>query len=131
MSKTGKKYQYTRAEARPRSDSWRIVERFDGLTLLAIAPQTGRTHQIRVHLASVGLPVAGDQVYGRAGKKVDAKMPHSRKALEQLKRQALHAAILGFRFLDESQYMELHSPLPEDMEEVIRSLRITPQSGEA
>lgn len=129
--KDRKKISIHTRKARRALTRWRIVERLDGLTLLAVAPQTGRTHQIRVHLASIGMPVAGDQVYGTAGKKVEARMRHLRKALEHIKRQALHAAILGFRRPDDSQYLEFYSQLPDDMAEVIRSLRVTPQSGEA
>ncbi len=110
-------------KARQALTRWRVMNRFEGLTLLAIAPQTGRTHQIRVHLASVGMPVAGDQVYGKAGKRVEAKTPQLRKALEHIKRQALHAAILGFEHPVASEYVEFYSSLPKDMAEVIAVLR--------
>ena len=104
---------------------WRVVERFRGWALLAIAPETGRTHQIRAHLASVGLPVAGDQVYGKPGKKTEANMVQLKKVSEHIKRQALHAAILGFIHPGTLQYVEFFSPLPEDMAQAIGVLRET------
>jgi 23S rRNA pseudouridine1911/1915/1917 synthase len=99
---------------------WVVKQRFGGLTLLEVYPETGRTHQIRVHLAYIGLPVAGDPVYGkvrRTGKVADSRL---RKALEVLKRQALHAAVLGFVHPRSPEYVEFSSPLPADMEEAIR-----------
>jgi 23S rRNA pseudouridine1911/1915/1917 synthase len=110
-------------KARRAVTRWRVIERFGGGTLLAVAPETGRTHQIRAHLASVGLPVAGDHVYGKPGKKKEIRNVRLRKALEQIKRQALHAAILGFIHPGTLQYMEFYSPLPKDMAEAMRVLR--------
>ena len=99
---------------------WAVKERFGGLTLLEAYPETGRTHQIRVHLAYVGLPVAGDPVYGKLRGKGRVADPRLRKALEVLKRQALHAAVLGFTHLRSEKYVEFSSPLPSDMAEAIK-----------
>ena len=99
---------------------WAAKERFGGLTLLEVYPETGRTHQIRVHLAFVGLPVAGDAVYGKLRRKDGVADPRLRKALEALKRQALHAAVLGFVHPTSMKYVEFSSPLPSDMAEVIK-----------
>lgn len=110
-------------KARRAVTRWRVIERLGGWTLLAVAPETGRTHQIRAHLASVGLPVAGDQVYGGSRRKTEAKTVRLRKASEHIKRQALHATVLGFAHPGTSQYVEFYAPLPEDMVEAIRVLR--------
>ncbi len=85
---------------------WRVLERLPGMALLEIAPETGRTHQIRVHLAFRGLPVAGDPVYGKARKKAGNVAPEVRKVSERLHRQALHAAVLGFAHPADSRYVE-------------------------
>jgi 23S rRNA pseudouridine1911/1915/1917 synthase len=98
---------------------WRVLQRLGGVTLLEITPETGRTHQIRVHLASVGLPVAGDQVYGKLRKRAVGLNPAQKRAIAVLKRQALHAAVLGFIHPATSQYVEFSSPLPHDMRRVI------------
>jgi 23S rRNA pseudouridine1911/1915/1917 synthase len=111
-TKTGK--------ARRAVTRWAVKERFGGLTLLEVYPETGRTHQIRVHLAYVGLPVAGDPVYGKMRGKGRIADPGLRKALEVLKRQALHAAALGFVHPRSLEYVEFSSPMPLDMAEAIK-----------
>ena len=95
---------------------WSVVRRFprSAVSRLAIHPQTGRTHQIRVHLASVGTPILGDPLYGRARRKQSAP---------DLDRPALHAAVLGFRHPASSERMRFEAPLPEDMESLEAKLR--------
>lgn len=104
---------------------WKVTERVGTFTLLEIAPQTGRTHQIRVHLASIGLPVAGDTVYGKARKKTGTVDRTLTRVLKVLKRQGLHAAVLGFRHPASGEYVEFVSPLPHDMEQAIRIARLS------
>ena len=101
---------------------WKVLERYGELALLEIAPETGRTHQIRVHLSSVGMPVAGDRVYGRIRKKGGIRNPTARKAVAELRRQALHASVLGFEPPRSGKYLEFSAPLPNDMEELVRKL---------
>lgn len=96
---------------------WKVLERFGIATLLEVSLGTGRTHQIRVHLSSIGYPVLGDKTYGRKTEMVIKKEKVS------LPRQMLHAEMLGFRHPASDEYMEFSSPLPEDMREVIRRLR--------
>ncbi len=93
---------------------WEVERRFAGLTLLRVRLETGRTHQIRVHLASVGLPVAGDPDYG-GGRQ------HAREL--GLARQALHAARLGFEHPTRGARLSFDSPLPADLERVLAGLR--------
>jgi 23S rRNA pseudouridine1911/1915/1917 synthase len=80
-------------------------------TLAAAEPQTGRTHQIRVHFASIGHPVVGDAVYGR------------RRPRLEVPRQFLHAQRLGFKHPVTGQRLELEAPLPEDLAAVLALLR--------
>jgi 23S rRNA pseudouridine1911/1915/1917 synthase len=108
------------AKARHAVTKWTVKKRFGGLTLLEVYPETGRTHQIRVHLAHVGLPVAGDPVYGKMRGKSGFAEPRLRKALEVLTRQALHAAVLGFTHPRSLEYVEFSSPFPADMAEAIK-----------
>jgi len=85
---------------------WRVTRRFpkSQRAALDIFPETGRTHQIRVHLASIGLPIVGDSVYGR-----------SRNRPAELGRPALHAAILGFVHPRSGKSMRFVAPLPADL----------------
>lgn len=89
---------------------FQVVERFGDYTLLELKLETGRTHQIRVHMKFIGHPLVGDPLYGRSkGIKMDG--------------QALHAAVLGFDHPEDGRYLEFSAPIPSDMEEVLQSLR--------
>ena len=92
---------------------WRVLERFPQFTLVEARLETGRTHQIRVHFASLGHPVAGDSVYGGRRRSVPV-------ALEGL---ALHAAALGFVNPVTQQRVEYSSPLPPRMDRLVSHLR--------
>jgi 23S rRNA pseudouridine1911/1915/1917 synthase len=96
--------------------SYRVLEAFDGAALLRVRIHTGRTHQIRVHLAALGHPVAGDATYG-------GRRTRARAALESLTRPALHAARLAFDHPATGQRLAFDSPLPPDLQEVLRALR--------
>jgi 23S rRNA pseudouridine1911/1915/1917 synthase len=116
------------ATAKPRRavTKWKVKERFGGLTLLQITPETGRTHQIRVHLAHAGLPVVGDGVYGRPRRKGGVEDPYLRRAVNEMKRQALHAAELGFVHPRSGDRVLFVSPLARDMERALAICRKTP-----
>jgi len=102
---------------------WSVKERYDGICLIEIRPQTGRTHQIRVHLASIGLPVLGDRVYGVGSRKQKTTDPLRNQIRLILKRQALHAAFLAFKHPVTQNELQFSSGLPTDIEEVIRMLK--------
>jgi 23S rRNA pseudouridine1911/1915/1917 synthase len=98
--------------SRPALTRWRVVERFPGAALLEVGLQTGRQHQIRVHLAHVGLPVLGDDVYGR-----DVRAPVAAR------RQMLHAQRLGLTHPGTGRSLEVESPLPPDFARALDALR--------
>jgi 23S rRNA pseudouridine1911/1915/1917 synthase len=95
---------------KPARTFYRVRERFRRAALLEVELFTGRQHQIRIHLAHVGLPVVGDAVYGRGG---DPKVP----------RQMLHAAVLGFTHPGTGLPVRVESPLPSDLLSVVERLR--------
>ena len=107
--------------------SWRVEERFDGAALLRVRIHTGRTHQIRVHLASIGHPVAGDVTYGGA-RTPSSRRAGAREALQSLERPALHAARLAFTHPASGQRLEFEAPLPPDLLEVLERLRAASHS---
>ena len=100
---------------------YRVIKRFNNFTLLEASLETGRTHQIRVHLSAIHHPVVGDPVYGKTSIP-SALPPKIISILKKLKRQALHAQTLGIIHPETKQYMEFTSPLPDDMKEVISAI---------
>lgn len=90
---------------------WKVLERFGSFTLVECQLETGRTHQIRVHMSYIKHPLLGDAVYGPA------------KTAAGAKRQMLHAKVLGFVHPSTGQYMEFDSPLPQDFADVLDKLR--------
>ena len=104
---------------------WEVVSAFPlDVSLLRVAIHTGRTHQIRVHLAYMGYPVLGDRTYGygrRWWRRQDETM---RKALTLAGRQMLHAEMLGFVHPESKRYVEFKAPLYPDMENLIEWLRM-------
>jgi 23S rRNA pseudouridine1911/1915/1917 synthase len=102
--------------------SWRVEERFDGAALLRVRIHTGRTHQIRVHLASIGHPVAGDKTYGGA-RTPSSHAAAAREALQSMDRPALHAARLAFTHPATGARLEFEAPLPRDLVDVLERLR--------
>jgi 23S rRNA pseudouridine1911/1915/1917 synthase len=107
------------AEGREAVTIYRRVEAFRGAALLEVKPRTGRTHQIRVHLATTGHPVVGDRVYGR----------DRRLAVELgLNRPFLHAAELAFGHPITGAPMNFTEPLPDDLESALDRLRTAPRA---
>lgn len=112
-----------REDGKPSVTHYRIAERLPGHTLLRVKLETGRTHQIRVHLTYIQHPLLGDPVYGGrlkipAGAKEELAM-----ALRGFKRQALHAETLGLEHPSSGEWLEWRSALPEDMSELLEALR--------
>ncbi|MBD3235221.1 MAG: RluA family pseudouridine synthase [Candidatus Eisenbacteria bacterium] len=107
---------------RPARTIWRVLWRFDSLTLLRLLLRTGRTHQVRVHLSDWGHPVFADPLYG--GVQPAAQMaPAARRRAEtwvrQLGRQALHAYRLSFRHPADGAPLVFEAPVPADMERIL------------
>lgn len=107
---------------------YRVIEEFDFLTLLSLRLGTGRTHQIRVHLAHRGHPVFGDPTYGGRNRRLNQLQNKKQRELairllKLMKRQALHARSLGFQHPVKEEFMKFESDLPEDFKLVLEKLR--------
>ena len=89
---------------------YRVLERFGDYTYIECRLETGRTHQIRVHMSHIGHPLLGDEIYGPA------------KCLFRLQGQCLHAMVLGFLHPVTGEYLEFTAPLPEYFEQLLRKL---------
>jgi 23S rRNA pseudouridine1911/1915/1917 synthase len=103
---------------------WKKIEDLGGrFSLLSVMPKTGRTHQIRVHLSSIGHPIVGDTVYGfkRQGWKKHLFLKNGREL--GVERQMLHAETLGFVHPESGEYREYRAPLPEDMTGMMERLK--------
>ncbi|OGQ24982.1 MAG: hypothetical protein A3C54_00310 [Deltaproteobacteria bacterium RIFCSPHIGHO2_02_FULL_60_17] len=106
-----------------------VGERGRWLTLLRLRPHSGRTHQIRVHLADQGFPVIGDRLYGH-GPTARSLKPPLPAGLADFPRQALHAARLSFAHPRTNAAMQFSAPMPADMQGLLRVLRERRSAGE-
>lgn len=106
-----KKMAINRTNGRNAVTHYKVLQRFGKYTYIECQLETGRTHQIRVHMASIGHPLLGDQVYG------PTKQPY------KLQGQTLHAKVLGFVHPTTGNYVEFDTPLPEYFQELLRKLQ--------
>ena len=95
----------------------KVIERFGAYTYVECVLETGRTHQIRVHMAHIGHPVLGDEVYG------------PKRCPFHLEGQTLHAMVLGFVHPTRQEYMEFTAPLPDYFIRLLELLRRKKESG--
>jgi 23S rRNA pseudouridine1911/1915/1917 synthase len=101
---------------------YRVLRRFAGHSFIAARLESGRTHQIRVHLAHIRHPLVGDQVYGGRFKLPRGLEAHQQETLRRFRRQALHASRLAFRHPVDGQGLHFHAPLPQDLRELLAAL---------
>ncbi len=118
-----KRMSVTSRRGRQARTCWKVKERFDMLTLLEITIHTGRTHQIRVHLASRHHPILGDRVYGSTRLLASLKNTGIRERLMAFSRPFLHASLLGFIHPVTQCYCEFRAPLPEELASLLTFLK--------
>lgn len=107
---------------KPAVTHYRLEQRFQGHTLVRVMLETGRTHQIRVHMAHIRYPLVGDPLYGGRVQIPAGCSERLRAALSTFKRQALHATKLGLVHPVTGTYLEWEQPLPADMQQLIQIL---------
>ncbi len=107
-----KRMAVTEKNSRNAVTHYKVLARYEGFTHIRLTLETGRTHQIRVHMAYIGHPVAGDPVYG------------PKKMITALHGQCLHARVIGFRHPRDGRYLEFSSELPEYFTAFLKSLKM-------
>ena len=115
--KDRKKMAVTQQNSKYAYTSWQVLERFGNFTYIACKLKTGRTHQIRVHMASIGHPLAGDAVYG------------PKNCIRSLNGQCLHAKELGFVHPATGEWMQFDSSLPDWFQDYLNRLRKESRHG--
>jgi 23S rRNA pseudouridine1911/1915/1917 synthase len=118
-----KKMSTQSRKGRKARTNWKVIENYKFFTLAEFRLETGRTHQIRVHLSSMGHPILGDPLYGGRRRLGSIEPMALRQGLQRLRRQALHAAFLGFVHPISGSYMGFSSPIPDDIEGAVELLR--------
>jgi 23S rRNA pseudouridine1911/1915/1917 synthase len=109
-------------KCRPAETHWKVNDRFEGLTLLELSLKTGRTHQIRVHCATINHPIVGDPLY--SGRKAKINLPKSlRGIIQAASRQMLHAWRLGLSHPTSNKMVTFEAPLPPDFTELEKRLK--------
>ena len=111
---------------KPAVTHYSVVEAFPGCTLLRCKLETGRTHQIRVHMASIRHPLVGDHIYIKGAQKCP---PQMRETLAAFPRQALHAERLGLEHPETGEWMEWQVEMPEDMKSLLGAIRNIAANG--
>jgi 23S rRNA pseudouridine1911/1915/1917 synthase len=111
-----------RADGRPAITHYRVAQRFRAHTLVRVTLETGRTHQIRVHLAHLGFPVVGDRLYGGRRRIPAGCTSALASALREFPRQALHAARLALRHPLTGRELQWQAALPQDMQQLLAAL---------
>jgi|TARA_B110000503_G_scaffold87626_1_gene133025 23S rRNA pseudouridine1911/1915/1917 synthase len=102
---------------------YRVIEKFSQYTHIRVKLETGRTHQIRVHMADIGYPLVGDSVYGGRLKLPKGATLKLQTALRGFRRQALHAGRLGLIHPTSNEYVEWHAPAPKDFIVLLEALK--------
>jgi 23S rRNA pseudouridine1911/1915/1917 synthase len=111
------------ASGRPAVSHYRILERFPGISYIEVSLETGRTHQIRVHMAHIGHPLVGDPVYGRSTRRRRGMTDAQHDLLRAFPRQALHAARIELEHPGSGEAVAFDAPLPADFERLLTELR--------
>ncbi len=119
---TDRKRYAVRENGKDAVTHYRVSQRFTRHTLVQVKLETGRTHQIRVHMAHIRFPLLGDQVYGGRFQMPPDCSEQLEKELRSFKRQALHAAKLGLQHPVTDEYCEWEQPMPDDMTRLLAAL---------
>lgn len=122
-----KRMQARAGQSREARTRYTLLARFGGerpvASLVQLAPETGRTHQIRVHLASIGHPLIGDSLYGSGRARRGTPAPY-RVAIDAFDRHALHASTIRLRHPEDGRWLEVTAPMASDMKNLVRRLQI-------
>lgn len=119
---TDRKRYVVKESGKPAVTHYRVLQRFIHHTLVQVRLETGRTHQIRVHMAHIRHPLLGDPVYGGRFQMPPDCNEHLKNVLREFKRQALHAAKLGLHHPVTGEYLEWEQPLPDDILNLLAAL---------
>jgi 23S rRNA pseudouridine1911/1915/1917 synthase len=117
------------AGGKPAVTHYRVLERFPAHTLLKVQLETGRTHQIRVHMAKIRHPLVGDSLYGARQRLPRGAGDELIRILREFRRQALHAYRLGLTHPGTGQWMQWKAALPPDMAKLLAVLRGSAREG--
>ncbi len=112
------------AQGRQAITHYAIQKKYQHFTLLDVTLMTGRTHQIRVHMAHINHPVVGDPLYGGQARIPAGLQDELRQTVKQFKRQALHACTLSFTHPHSQENLTFKAPLPDDFQSLLTALDI-------